>query len=79
MQQLDPTTEKSLADVCGRIPPATSAFACLLVLWRRRRHRRAAIKELQALPDRLLRDAGISRSDIPRVAEAAARKSEPLD
>jgi len=79
MQHLDSTTQNAMADVCGRIPPATSIFDCLLVLWRRRLHRRAAIKEMQALPDRLLRDAGIERSDIPRVAEVAARKRVPLD
>jgi len=78
MQPLDSTTQNPHLDACRCIRPAESVLERLLVHWRIRRERRATIKEMQALPDRLLQDAGIARSDIWRVADEAARKLHKL-
>lgn len=44
---------------------------------RKRRLRRAIIRDLSALDDRLLRDIGIERRDIRAVAEGVSRTAQP--
>jgi len=40
----------------------------------RRRRRRATVRELQALDDRLLRDIGVGRAEIPQIADNLAHR-----
>ena len=42
------------------------------------KHYGAAIRELSTLDDRELADLGITRSDIPQIAWAHARRPRPL-
>lgn len=53
-----------------------AAVQSLPALLRRVRRRRAAINELSALPDRLLRDIGVDRSAIPRVVDGLLEHEE---
>lgn len=48
----------------------TQLIGQVFAAFRRWRHRRAAIQELDALTDRLLRDIGIERRDIHRAVDA---------
>ncbi len=44
--------------------------------WQLRRARRRAIGELQVLDDRMLKDIGVSRSEIPALVEATLATAE---
>ena len=49
----------------------------LAAAWHRWRRRRAALQELQALDDRMLRDIGIWRAEIDSVAAELAGDAPP--
>lgn len=73
MQHPDSTQETTVFASTEHRHAGAGALAHLVTHWRRWRERRAMIKVLAALSDRMLQDAGISRADIARVADAAVR------
>jgi len=78
MQPLDSTTQNAGCDARHGTSTAASVFEKLLAYSKLWFYRRAAIKDMESLPDRLLQDAGIARSDIWRVADESARKMHKL-
>ncbi len=55
------------------LPQLFDAVSGALAGWRRIRRRRATIRELGKLDNRMLRDLGITRGDIWNVAETYSR------
>ena len=54
--------------VPGTLASFLGAPARMLSTWREARRHRRAIVELSQLDDRMLRDIGVNRGEIPRVA-----------
>jgi uncharacterized protein YjiS (DUF1127 family) len=46
--------------------------------WRKRRRRRAAIRELRALNDRALKDMGLTRGEIVAAVDGQVDRGEPI-
>lgn len=46
----------------------TAALRNAAATWHRQRRRRAALRELQALDDRMLQDIGVTRSELSSLA-----------
>jgi uncharacterized protein YjiS (DUF1127 family) len=50
----------------------------ILRRWRARRRRKAAIAELQGLPDRTLKDMGLTRGEIVAAVDGSVYRVEPV-
>lgn len=60
-------------DLAHKRLPRPGLFKTLLAASRDWNNRRKAVRELYAMPDRLLRDLGIDRAQIPYVVSGLAR------